>query len=162
MTISLNQIDELRERTGVNYSDAKEALESCSGDMLGAIVYLEKNKKAKASRKGFSMSGLSDKIGSLLTKGSNTRIKMHKQERVIFNISVDIAALIGIILFPLIELIAVGLLIALLTGYRFRFESTYCDTANINQVLDKVYNSVDNAKDKLSGSMAADNKNTAE
>ncbi|KUO73038.1 MAG: hypothetical protein APF77_20405 [Clostridia bacterium BRH_c25] len=162
MSISLNQIDELRERTGVSYTDAKEALENCGGDMLEAIVYLERNKKARPSRTACPGTSFSDKISALLNKGSSTRCIMYKQNRVILNISVNIVVLIGIITIPLIGLTAAGLLIALLTGHRFKLESSSSDTTKINETLDKVCNSVDQAKEKLSESITANTKNTAE
>ncbi|HYE83027.1 MAG TPA: DUF4342 domain-containing protein [Clostridia bacterium] len=162
MSISLNQIDELRERTGVNYTDAKEALENCSGDMLEAIVYLERNKKARASKAACHGASFSDKVSALLSKGSSTRCIMYKRDRVIVNISVNILVLIGIITVPLMGLIAAGLLIALLTGHRFKLESSSSDTAKINETLDKVCDSVDHAKEKFSGTITANTKKSAE
>ena len=161
MSISIEQIDELRERTGVNYTDAKEALESCSGDMLESIVYLEKNKKARQSKTKVSGAGFSDKISTLLKKGSNTRIKMYKQENIIFSISVNIAVLVGFLLLPLIELIALGALVALLTGHRFKLESSSSDTTKINAALDKVSNTVNQAKEKFTESINSNNTNNA-
>jgi len=158
MTISLNQIDELRERTGVNYTDAKEALESCNGDMLEAIVYLEKNKKSKASRPASTGPSFSDKISALLRKGSNTRCIMHKQEKVIFNISANILALFALITLPLLQFVAIGLLVALLTGHRFKLESSSGDTNKINKALDKVCDTVDHAKEKFSSSVTVSSK----
>lgn len=162
MSISLNQIDELRERTGVNYTDAKEALESCNGEMLEAIVYLEKNKKARASKASAPGASFSDKISALLKKGSTTRFIMRKQERVILNISVNMLALFGLITLPLIELVAIALLIALLTGHRFKLEGPSADTTKINETLDRVSDTVDQAKEKFSNSMAANTNNKAE
>ena len=159
MSITIEKIDELRERTGVNYTDAKEALESSSGDMLEAIVYLEKNKKARGSKAKATGASFSDKISILLRKGSNTRIKMYKQENIIFSISVNIAALIGFILLPLIEFIAIGLLIALLTGHRFKLESSSSDTSKVNAALDKMTDTVNQAKEKLAESINANTRN---
>jgi len=76
MTERLNQIDELRKRANVSYSDAKEALEKCNGDMLDALVYLEKNNKGQTAKQG-----LFDKISALLKKGSKKRLIIQKQER---------------------------------------------------------------------------------
>ena len=162
MSISINQIDELRERTGVNYTDAKEALESCNGDMLEAIVYLEKNKKARCCSKAKDAGpGFSDKISDLLRKGSNTRIKMYKQDNIIFSISVNIAALIGFILLPLFELVAIALIIALLTGHRFKLESTGSDTAKVNAVLERLSDTVDQAKEKFAENINSNKTNNA-
>lgn len=39
---NLEKVEKLRERTGVSYEDAKNALTACDFDMLDALVYLEK------------------------------------------------------------------------------------------------------------------------
>ncbi|MEX0650330.1 MAG: translation elongation factor Ts [Candidatus Andersenbacteria bacterium] len=51
MAISLDQIKELRSRTGVGVVDAKEALSSSNGDMDKAIAWLREQGKAKAAKK---------------------------------------------------------------------------------------------------------------
>ena len=105
MSTNLNQIDELRKRAKVSYSDAKEALEACNDDILEALVYLEKNNRTKSEKAGFF-----DKIGALLKKGSNTRLTMYKQDKIIFNLSMNMTVLIAIITLPFIEFIALGVL----------------------------------------------------
>ena len=41
MEISLEKVDQVKERTGSTYKEAKEALEICGGDVLEAIIYIE-------------------------------------------------------------------------------------------------------------------------
>ncbi|PAB58526.1 UBA domain-containing protein [Anaeromicrobium sediminis] len=41
MSITLEKVDMVRERTGARYKDVKEALEIHNGDVLDAIIYLE-------------------------------------------------------------------------------------------------------------------------
>ena len=41
----LEKVEKIREKTGVSYADALEALDLCEGDILDAIVYLEKSGK---------------------------------------------------------------------------------------------------------------------
>ena len=45
----LEKVEKLREKTGVSYEDAKNALEACDYDLLDAIIYLEKLDKVKAT-----------------------------------------------------------------------------------------------------------------
>ena len=47
--ITLEKIDQIVERTGVTYEEAKEALQAVDGDVVEAIIYLEKNKKTMFS-----------------------------------------------------------------------------------------------------------------
>ncbi len=44
---NLEKVEKIREKTGVSYEAAKEALEASNYDILDAIVYLEKNGKVK-------------------------------------------------------------------------------------------------------------------
>ena len=43
--ITLEKIDIVRERTGASYSEAKEALEACGGNVVDALIYLEGQKE---------------------------------------------------------------------------------------------------------------------
>lgn len=45
---NLEKVEKLREKTGVSYEEAKEALEANNYDVLDAIIYLEKKGKVKA------------------------------------------------------------------------------------------------------------------
>jgi len=48
--ITLEQVENLRERAKVSYEDAKAALEVTDGDMLEAVIYLEKKGKIPSPR----------------------------------------------------------------------------------------------------------------
>ena len=47
MLFRSEKIEKLRERAQVSYEDAREAYEHCDGDLLDALVYLEKQGKVK-------------------------------------------------------------------------------------------------------------------
>ena len=150
MTINLELIDELRKRTNVSYSDANEALEKSGGDILQAIVYLEKENKFKQESQQKENSkcctGFMSKMKSLLHKGNTTRLIMFKKDRVIFSVSATIAVIIGIIG---IHILIPAILIALITGHRFRIEGTDANISKVNDTLDKVSDAVDKVKIKL-------------
>ena len=57
MSISFEQADALRQHTGVSYGEAKAALEAASGDMLEAIILLEKQGKVGAPPGGTFVTG---------------------------------------------------------------------------------------------------------
>ena len=46
--VTLEKIDQVVERTGVTYEEARAALEEVGGDVLEAIIYLETTKKGFA------------------------------------------------------------------------------------------------------------------
>jgi elongation factor Ts len=52
MTITVEQVRELRERTGAGVMDAKRALESTAGDMEAAMQVLQAQGAAAAAKKG--------------------------------------------------------------------------------------------------------------
>lgn len=45
MKITMEQVEKLREKANVTYDDAKSALEAVGGDMLDALIYLERHGK---------------------------------------------------------------------------------------------------------------------
>ena len=49
MEITLEKVDQVRERTGVSYAKAKETLEHTKGDVLDAIILLEDEMKNENS-----------------------------------------------------------------------------------------------------------------
>jgi ribosome recycling factor len=85
MTITLEQIDELRRRANVSFEDAREALQECNGDLVEAIVYLEKNGKIKSTNSSEPKDSLWDKFKALVNKGNNTRFIMYKKDKTIIN-----------------------------------------------------------------------------
>ena len=55
--ITLEQVEKLREKSSVGYEDAKAALEASGGDMLDAMVWLERNGKIGEKKTGSYSSG---------------------------------------------------------------------------------------------------------
>jgi hypothetical protein len=49
---TLEQVEKLREKANVSYDEAKAALEATNGDMLEALIYLEKQGKVSAPAGG--------------------------------------------------------------------------------------------------------------
>jgi len=58
--ITLEQVEKLRERADVSYEDAKSALEITQGDLLEAVIYLEKQGKIE----GPEMNSYNTRTGS--------------------------------------------------------------------------------------------------
>lgn len=51
--ITLEQVEKLCKRANISYDEAKAALEETDGDMLEAVINLEKQGKVKAPKGGF-------------------------------------------------------------------------------------------------------------
>lgn len=107
MGISLEDIDQLRERAGITYSKAKEVLESVEGDLLKALIHLEENIEKpldKYSKHGRDYYRRSQR---LLSKLHQTRVKIKVKEDTVVELPVTIGAGIAAF-FP--KLAALGLL----------------------------------------------------
>lgn len=101
--ISLDQIKELRNRTGVGINYVKEALESSNGDVEEAILYLRKKGIAKAAKRagnetnhGYIASYIhgAGQIGVLVEIGSETDFAARNEhlKELAYNIALHIAA----------------------------------------------------------------------
>ena len=156
MTVRLENIDEVRRRANVSYEDAKAALEMCNDDIVEALVYLEREKKFKSNAQYEERPSLWDKFKALVKKGNNTSFIIRKRENTIFSMPVTAAVIITIIA-PYLTVI--GLLITFFTGHRVKFQGKNGDCTGVNNVFDKVANTVDNVKKDFSENKAATPEN---
>lgn len=110
----LQKIDDIIKRTNADFSTAKQALDDAGGDVLEAIILIEKQNKEKSANQ--SGSGRGDKILSqlkdIISKGNATKITIKKNNEVIMNLPVT-AGLIGVLIAPFLS--AAGITAALLT-----------------------------------------------
>ncbi|MDF2545258.1 MAG: hypothetical protein K0R93_156 [Anaerosolibacter sp.] len=146
MSISLERIDLLRERANVSYQDAKDALEKCNDDIVEALVYLEKESKLRPERKSKCEGKFMATVKDILRKGNETKFIIKKDDENIINLPVTAAVLIGIVATPVL---VIGLPVALLTKHKIKIEKEDGGDLQINKVLDKVSNAVDDMTDKL-------------
>lgn len=54
MSISLEEVEKLHEKTGATYEACRDALEKSGGNLLDAVIYLERLGQSKSSGKGGS------------------------------------------------------------------------------------------------------------
>lgn len=147
MAVRLENIDELRRRTNVSYEEAKEALEMSNDDMIEALVYLERQNKIRVSvNTTENKSSFWSMVKGIIKKGNETKLMIKKREITILSMPVTAAVIITIIA-P--YLTAIGLVIALFTGHRIKLEGKHGNLNNINQTLDKVCDTIDSTKQKL-------------
>jgi len=151
MEFTLEQVDEIRERTGVSYSEAREALEQANGDVLEAIIYLEA-KGQKDTKNNFADKGneVIEKLKELVRKGNVTRIYLRKDGETVMNIPVTAGA-VGALLFTPATI--AGILVALATGCRLEIVKDDGEVIDIQDItgdaLQNVKEKVEMAKDKL-------------
>ena len=78
--VTLEKVDVVRERTGASYIEAKEALIQCEGNVVDAIIYIEKKNAEAEAEKPSSKEELLKWLKEVLEKGNVTRIRVKKVE----------------------------------------------------------------------------------
>ncbi len=148
MNANLDQIDLLRERTGASYQDAKDALEKNNFDIVEAIIYLEKEGKSQSTcnNQSTKKSKACETIKELIKRGNRTKFIVEKNESVALNIPVTAAVVTGIICPPVA---LIGIPAALLTNHKIKLSGNQGENAAVNSVLDKVSDTVTDAKVKF-------------
>ncbi|MBQ3669075.1 MAG: hypothetical protein II920_07605 [Clostridia bacterium] len=145
----LEMVEKLREKAGVTYDVAREALEKCDWDMLDALMYLKSDDGGKARERretrsepevdrrpeivvdglrerntletiGGKATGIIRFLLKLISKGENLRVEVLYKDEVIGSISVTVLVL----LLLLAWFVPVALFIlAFIFGFRFRFSN---------------------------------------
>lgn len=109
--ITLEQIDLVMQRANVSYTEAKEALTQCNGDVVEALLYLEKADKINTQKSPRSASD----VTSIINKLNATTFIMKKKERTYVNVPLSVA-LIAIILCFHVSILAI--VVALIVGVK--------------------------------------------
>lgn len=157
MDITLEKVDQVRERTGASYKNAKKALEECDGDVLEAIIYLEdKSIEADCSSDGEfndnaqkieTIEELKVWLKDLINKGNVTRIKVSKDGKKLVDVPVNAgiaAGVIAIVIPPILAFVVVAAVVTQVT-----IEITKAD-GTVEIVNKYISEAVSEAKDKAS------------
>jgi len=107
----LYKIDEVRKRTNVTYETAKLALERASGDVVEALVELE---RASANREIIKVKGpdLVRAVSSIIRRGNASRIIVRSGDYVVADIPVTIGVAAAVLAPWLALLSSVALLMS--------------------------------------------------
>ena len=168
---TLEQVEKLRERANVSYNEAKEALDAANGDLLEAMIYLEKMGKIKEPAgggyysseksgtaeknentqnnppKGDSFSDLIKKFGrfcaKLIHKGNTNTFIITKNGENKASFPVTVLVLLLVFAFWItLPLLIIGLFF----NYRYRFVGPDLGNEKVNGVMDSAANAADNLK----------------
>ena len=132
--ITLEKIDTVVARTNVSYEEAKKALEENDGDVIEAIISIEKSRTTwsdNISEKGEEMI---NKVKEILRKGNVTKVTVKKDGDVIMNLPVTAAAIGSIMAAPVALL---GLGSAILTNCTIEILKEDGEIININNLITK-------------------------
>ncbi len=100
MEITLEKIELVKDRTGVSYKEAKEALEAAEGSVVDAIIAIEENlDDCREGKVGSYVSDMMKKIKELVNKGNISKISVVKDDELIINIPVNVG-IIGAVIAP--------------------------------------------------------------
>lgn len=157
---TLEKVDMVKERTNVTYEKAKEALDACSGDVLEALIYIEKNQEEVCQedvnfeencQKTLSVDELKIYIKELIEKGNITRIKIKKDERQLVDIPVNAgiaATMIGIIIPPILATVVIAAIATRITIEITKEDGT---VEVVNKYVSKVANEVKEKATDIAG-----------
>lgn len=124
MKIKLEDIDTIRQRTGVSYREAKEALEKADGDVVDALILLEEKDRGQTTwQERIQVTGqeLVARVKELIREGNVTNIRIRQGDQVLLEIPVTVGAL-GAIMLP--SLAALGVVAALVARCTIEVERT--------------------------------------
>lgn len=148
--ITLEKIDIIRERTGANYSTAKEALELSAGDVVEALIYLEKNTVSKKQEIYSSTEEFISWLKELVNKGNVNRIRVKKDDKTVFDVPVNAGVatgIVGLMVPALLAIVGVGTIAAVFTNFTIEITK---DDGSIEVVNKIIKNTANNVKDKVS------------
>lgn len=100
--ITLEKIELVKDRTGISYKEAKEALEAANGSVVDAIVAIEDTIDAGNEEKKSPAAAANDvieKLKELIHKGNVSKISIKRNGETVVNIPVNIG-IIGTVVFP--------------------------------------------------------------
>lgn len=156
MNISLEQIEALTQRANVSYEEAKAALELNNGDIVEALIYLERQNKVRADRKFGAESNFFSSVKQLIKKCNQIKFLIKKENTVIINLPLTIVILTTIFLTPVV---AVGLVAALVTNHKIRFQKPDGEDMEINKTFDRMSTAVTTATSQIVNTINKDSEN---
>lgn len=143
MEITLEKIELVKDRTGVSYKEAKEALEAADGSVVDAIIAIEETVNVKSGGKvnDFADETVS-KLKELVKKGNVTKISVKKDDETIVNIPLNVG-IVGTLVAPW------GIIAAAIAafGFRCKIELTK-DDGTVVDISERAENLASDVKEK--------------
>lgn len=158
MDISLEKVDIIRDRTGVSYKEAKEALEEAGGNVVDALINIEAAGEKKWTET-MSLKGneVVDKLKGMVKSGNVNRIRVKKDDYIILDIPVTAGA-ISAVMIP--QLTAIGTAVALVSKCTIEVERPNKETINVTEAIvntaDDIASKIRNVADDMKGSKSGE------
>ena len=98
---TLEKIDLIRQRTGVSYRRASEALAQADGDVIEALIALEAEQPRWQERVRVGGSEAFERIREIIHQGNVTRITVRQNGRTLLSLPVTAGA-VGALIWPVV------------------------------------------------------------
>lgn len=151
--ITLEKVDMVKERTGATYEQAKEALEICEGDVLEALIYIEKIQSVSEENNDSSKDDDANMVSidelkawfkQIIEKGNVTRIKIKKDDNELIDVPVNAGIAAGVIAIIIPPILAAGVIAAIATRITIEITMEDGSVEVVNKHVSKVANDVKN------------------
>lgn len=160
--ITLEKIDTIRNRFGLSYEEARDALVANNGNLVETLIYLEKNEKPFSKNVSEAGNELIETIKGIIKKGNVNRIRVKKGERVLVDIPVNAGIVAGALSIYYPVLLAIGTATAILSQLRIEIERPDGKIDVINDIVKNKYNDVKNNFNTNTGDVKEKAKETYE
>jgi signal transduction protein with GAF and PtsI domain len=145
--ISLESVDKVKERTGVSYSKAKEALEFSGGDVLDAIIFIENQNNNNYTEETEESNGQSIEefkiwLRELIRKGNVARIKIKKDDNVLADVPVNAGIAVSVIAIIMPSVLAFGVIAAVATKITIEITKVDGSVEIVNKYVSKAADEV--------------------
>lgn len=143
MEITLEKIELVKDRTGVTYKEAKEALEAAEGNVVDAIIAIEEKVDSGESRSTKARKdALIAKMKEIVKKGNVSRITVTRDGDTILNIPLT-AGLLGSVIAPY------GMIAGAVAAFGFKCKIEFVkDDGSVIDVSEKAENFYEDTKEK--------------
>lgn len=146
MEITLEKIELVKDRTGVTYKEAKEALEKAEGNVVDAIIAIEETIDEKSAKKiGAQGEELVAKMKETVKKGNVSRILVTKEDETLINIPLNVG-LLGTVVAPW------GMIAGVVAAFGFKCKIEFMkDDGSVIDISAKATDMYEDAKEKGTG-----------
>ena len=161
--ITLEKVDQVIERTYATYAEAKEALEACDGDVVNALIYIEKKREEESKveeekvmeEKAESFEDIKKFLKDLIDKGNVSRIRILKDEKVLTDMPVNAGIAAGAIAVIFPSILALSVVAAIATKITIEITKADGSVEIVNKIVKNVANDM---KEKRENGKTNENK----
>lgn len=143
MEITLEKIELVKDRTGVTYKEAKEALEAAEGNVVDAIIAIEETIDQKpAAKLGEQKEALIAKMKEAVKKGNISKILVTRDGDTLVNIPLTVGVL-GTVVAPW------GMIAGIVAVFGFKCKIEFVkDDGSVIDITEKAEDLYEDAKEK--------------